>query len=999
MSIKKKDIVKLKNELPEFNFYIPNFSATDKAYKSLMEPIKKKKIKYKGQTVTYKTWDELKKKLKLDSIEKAKELTKKNPKRIILAENGDFGIQKLKDKPLIIRKLGVKRITNNNLLDLNGNLKNLIVQKDFKPNDLLNIKVHFTITFWISEEHYFKEFTRAIRTKYSNIAQAVRNAADIFMANFIFNIDPDSPVRYEATILSNFTDQQIDFIESRLRELFSLKVEDFDNIEENNNKDCVKAFLRAKLPKIGPKTINNLGNELGVSIKEIIEFCKIYSIEIYAYNINCELKASYIPQKRNKSYPILVFLAYGNHLYPVTNKYLQKRKNKNIDIVLIEDGYSKLLQFLEKDRIKPSEIKYSGYDHKLERPIILSFIANNKKFIQNDEYKSCLTILEKYGLKDKIFDSIKFSHLFNIIEKIYIKEDCSSFLPGTIPIIKGGFNYVTSEIFDKKDINAIDKNKSYASALKELPYLIKCDYRTCTISKNPKRIISHYLYVAKPENSSILLPNTNIYPGYHLKYSKNEGLKFTLLEELTTTKINFNYYTKMINDLFINVDMDTFKKIMVIGIGKMENFETISEKTIVKNVYNNEEIKTETGFAIRLNDNFSILCDTELYYCNLYNKRPISLQIKDMARRMVYDQMKKMNLSSDKIIQIKTDSIVFKGDLPNDLDFGLEGWKEDKKFTLMKSTDIYDDDCSFISFKPEQEKSKVLNDCYAGSGKTYDILTNLIPQLEKEGKKYIVLTPSHNAGKIYKQKGINHKVIHYYTIANKIPCEDIIIIDEFGFCDTNAHDMLYKCFLTDKEYYAYGDFKQLLPVENGKTALPLNSTPYLDLLFTKKNEMTDNHRNDFTKHYYDQLMNEEINIIDEVVKYSTEKYYDADCIICWYNKTVKTYNKLMMNYLGLKDFDIGLKLICKTNNLLDKNISHNSVEKIVNVDNDKITLSNGEIYTRKEISLNFQPGYARTCYGVQGDSLQSYHYAEEDLLNLDGRKAYMIISRLKTKYL
>ena len=45
----------------------------------------------------------------------------------------------------------------------------------------------------------------------------------------------------------------------------------------------------------------------------------------------------------------------------------------------------------------------------------------------------------------------------------------------------------------------------------------------------------------------------------------------------------------------------------------------------------------------------------------------------------------------------------------------------------------------------------------------------------------------------------------------------------------------------------------------------------------------------------------------------------------------------------------------------------------------------------------FSFAYARTLYSVQGASLDSIHYPEDDYFFLDGRSAYTAISRIKQK--
>ena len=58
-----------------------------------------------------------------------------------------------------------------------------------------------------------------------------------------------------------------------------------------------------------------------------------------------------------------------------------------------------------------------------------------------------------------------------------------------------------------------------------------------------------------------------------------------------------------------------------------------------------------------------------------------------------------------------------------------------------------------------------------------------------------------------------------------------------------------------------------------------------------------------------------------------------------------------------------------------------------------------EFINEDMLNKNFDYGYCRTLYSVEGESLKSFYFCEEDLNNffITGRMAYTLISRLKTK--
>jgi hypothetical protein len=111
----------------------------------------------------------------------------------------------------------------------------------------------------------------------------------------------------------------------------------------------------------------------------------------------------------------------------------------------------------------------------------------------------------------------------------------------------------------------------------------------------------------------------------------------------------------------------------------------------------------------------------------------------------------------------------------------------------------------------------------------------------------------------------------------------------------------------------------------------------------------------------------------------------------------------MLKHLGFKDkFQIGVKLICKSNDLRDKNIFNNFTFTITEEIKKKGELSDfklddNSIITYKQLDKLFEPYYACTSYGIQGQSIKSYHYAKEDksFLKNNNRLSYTIISRIK----
>ena len=100
-----------------------------------------------------------------------------------------------------------------------------------------------------------------------------------------------------------------------------------------------------------------------------------------------------------------------------------------------------------------------------------------------------------------------------------------------------------------------------------------------------------------------------------------------------------------------------------------------------------------------------------------------------------------------------------------------------------------------------------------------------------------------------------------------------------------------------------------------------------------------------------------------------------------------------------KDFgDIGCRVVCKTNDLKDKNIYNNFYYTIKEKDDYDIVLYDGtddyEI-DLDELKRNFELGYCRTLYNIQGESIISFYFPIEDIDYIDGRALYTLISRIK----
>ena len=811
----------------------------------------------------------------------------------------------------------------------------------------------------------------------------------------------------DISITSSLNNATMNISDMILREQKPLNINNlFNEVIDTKFNHCIHDYLIERYPKYSVSIIKTLNN-----VNDIYEWCLDKNIKMRAFDINGNVIKTNDPTKSNRI-KSLNFIAYNNHLYPILNPYLKKVKIKKYSIKIITNIKDKLLYYLDKC-ILPRDIKINNNNE------IYSFLIYDEDldgvimYLENDDYYKCLEILEIFGIKDKMTPSIKLKHLGSLIENLYKSKDTNSnsFFPMGSEFNVGGYNYNNEdmEIEDNNLLYTVDKVKSYSYTLSKLPYLIVCDikyHRNNLINEiiEDHIITPHYLYIIDIDESTIILPNNNMFEGNTLIKARECGLKFRIIEEQETSKIN-NYFKDMVNDLYKKIDNDSFKQIMNVLIGKFECSSNIVNNSFeFDKIINADEMLSYNGYTQQLNNNY-YACMKTTQNINIFNRKPIAIQVKDRSRLLIFDMMNKLGLKNNDIKQIKTDSITFikhNDEVEKYLHNEISGWKIEQYKEIKNPLRIKRQ--YGLSFKYKNYNNTgtlALGD--AGNGKTYQIINNVIPKLITDKKSYIVLSPSHATITEYKQNNLNCDVVQKYLFKqNYLPVEDVIIVDEIGMIGVSGWNMLYKCKLIGKDIRVYGDMGQLIPVESKLCDNP----NFFNLMFKNQITLNKNYRNNFTKQYYNKLKTKSIELAhQEVLKYNTQ-YNKAEVIIAFNNDTRKKYNKRMCEKLGINNlFDVGTKIICKTNKLSDHNIYNNFCFTIDNVVN--------EMYYDKEIEMvyftdgsklplfllikksYFDYAYARTLYSVQGQTLQSFYYALEDLQYLDGRALYTLISRLK----
>ena len=937
-----------------------------------------KTIKFRGKQIKYSNTIDLANILDISpnqTLEVLKDY--KDGKTIRYAwENDDVVKFSLMDKPLLKTPFSLDKISNKNII--RGMNKKVSISNSLPQNKKYKLNITVSAKFDWSEDLGITRRTTVERNIEPTDIDALQIIQDAFPeATNIRDI--------KTSIIGEYGGKKMNFIDSKLYDGVShLKLNQFKNeiIYNENWKDCVVDYMTELYKKISPKTIAKLR-----TIRDILKFCQKYRIKMICYDVNGNVVESHYPNIVNKSYKSFVFIAYNNHLYAVKNPYL-KKTHDIMDHKKVKDAHKEMFEIVNRRKELP-------YDIDLYNGKILSFVYNNIRYYEGNDEETVQYILDRFGILDRWYAGLSINAIGGLLEKVYNIKGCDSFIPNDENFVKGGFNYNNTLVDETKCIT-IDKNKCYSSVLKDLHHLISCDIRLNGFHKyNDHEIKTYYLYNVEIEEPSILLPQNGLYTGGFLKYCKREDLKFKIIEFIETQTTQ-NLYKALIEDLYEKLDPQEAKKISNIMIGKFESPISTTKNLKFNKMCNEKEADTFEGYKKEIYGKY-ILCYDEKDTFNIYNKKPISIQIKDESRKMLYEMMKDLNLENEDIKQVKTDSITFinkNDDYKKYIGKGLDDWK------IETYTPIIPKDIHKINLTLEQnckgENTNELWDCYAGAGKSYKIINEVIPKLNGD---YIVLTPSHACLKDYRKLGLKCDVIQKYIYANETNLANNIITDECGMLNKNSWDYVYKLHLTGRKIMAYGDFKQLLPVDIVKKQL--NTLLFTNNLFSNINKMNTNYRNNFTKEEYDKMMVCSYSEKGELInKYNAKNYYEADYIITYKNETRRKYNQLMCERLDIKKLDdVGTKLICKTNKLASKNI-YNKFMFIVKeaTDDNMVILTDGEEdyeISLKQLNSNFDYGYAVTLYCIQGASVKSIYYAPEDMDNLTGRGVYTLISRLK----
>ena len=1007
----------------------------------------RKRLDFKGKRFYYNNLVELNKKLGFKSVLKTKQLVNDvatgNIKRF-LKKGEDIVKVDLTKKPLLSQPFGVKRISNRAFYDLKKCPKLRgweILTGSQAYNETIAVTIQIKVEIRFSDEFVVPNNGGIVIWEVEIAPSDILDFIQTEMISFVaetYMVEPDK-VRIvgQPVLISTYTKQPLDITNMKLGKLKQKLTHLYNEVHyENTGKEgqCIQEWLKLKHPKIWDLDLegrNKKSNQKKLdyynslsTTNDIKEYCVKNKVRMTAYDIVGNLIAYNYPEKAKKRSGVrncaINFIAYDNHFYPIKNAKLDKCVPKLTGATNIPNLDEKLSEL-----INAGELPKVSVDNSLE---ISAISTKNERFVNNPDFDICSKLLQDFGLGDQMTDFVNLKNIFKPISQLYLKNKLNSFLPQNDRWIKSAYNYTrkncdVNRMRELEKINllkTLDKKKCYSYALSSLKFCITTAIYSNIYKKyKGEKIIPSYLYVVKPELSTILLDSYNIYSGEHLIYCNKKGVNFEIIEYLQGDE-NPNYYKQMIIDLYNKLVKSgkytdgekAFKNIVNIMIGKMERGRDEYSNIKVTKICGADERKHTKGYAFKVENTDYFCCyEIEKKY-DFDTKKPIAIQVKDKSRRIIYEMFEKLGLREEEIIQVKTDSFTFidsRGiNFEKYLNENLDGWKlEDYSPITATVKRLEPITFQYANNIPNYNR---LFDCYAGCGKSYFIKEEI---KNRQLEDYLIISPSWNALKEFLEEGFNATTVQKWSNFDRIPDEKYIYIDEMGLMDADGWKMVYKMYKMGKVISGFGDFKQLLPAIDKRR---FNQPNFIDKIFTHKLQMNNNYRNTFTKNYYDKLLDtkQSKNWKRQQVFTNNVDWKVAEKIIAYTNKNVDYYNKKKMDYLGLQLWDIGLKIICVENvkKLASKDIYNRYeftiLEKEEDDDEVKYKIYEDKWVTETDLEKYFKPAYCITLYGAQGKSIKGIHFVLEDIGWIDGTRhdyfslnqdynseLYTLISRIK----
>ena len=777
-----------------------------------------------------------------------------------------------------------------------------------------------------------------------------------------------------------------------------------DDIDYLERAQCMVQYLLLMFYQfITPAYLRPYGDLTPAKLKTI---CEDKHINYRALDIEGNIINTHYEETRNrKNRKTLTIVVYNNHIYTIKDVKLFK-KNKRLEydsldnIEYIErvdnkDMLPKLLIDFLKRHILP-ELIFKG-------SFLKAIIYDGITYTNNKRVNMNFDILQSKGLLN-YFDpidcpsrgiAIALKHYkppdVEIIDnkKHKINNICYSYAPCFMDIKAQQYYYSAPEFrntnendntdsiingLNNSEILTIDMNKAYSTSLRDLPFLPGHDTTKHKVYKyTGQPLIPHFLYNVHVTHKHVLIPRSFPFTGYFIQQIRYRGCNdFKIVEVLECMKCP-NYYTEIINNLYDKHGQDA-KVPINSHIGKMASYrrghevrEQVFIKLCTEDEANRYKGPQDEEYIIKRDESYNgyvaIFKLITHHPVRIKNNIVLNHMIKDMTRLALFDKMLELGIPTNKILQVKVDSIMFIKDKTKfedikDIGPDLGQWKREPLKPLQRfvrrnnikykfTTDLLDS---------SDRREPVFNplggyfDGYAGAGKSHFIKNVLIPKVEGD---YIVLTSQHSINASYLKidpitgRSYNSEIIHYYLFNPKVEIKERhIIVDEIGLFPGCCLKVLDRLKLQGHIIHMFGDYRQCRPVnskgiENNQyliSALATEGRPSAEHKRNKTNYyfMSSNWRNRYTPEDYENILNSDKKQLKQMIKNhnieTLERCERLNIIITDYvtyfrnDKTdkngnpisISSLNKLndkVMKDLKINEYSTGCRMVCKTNTL------------------------------------------------------------------------------------
>lgn len=681
--------------------------------------------------------------------------------------------------------------------------------------------------------------------------------------------------------------------------------------------------------------------ETGVNTTQILKFCVIHNISMFAFDDTEKTFMIHQPTKRYGHAPVMAFRVSNNHFYPIPNErrismlksatnsisemmiHNKKQedtisKNENTIILESNDAMIELGKFLNEYQVIPTNIKMTDKSLK-------SFKSEKNKYIVNQNVLQVEEIVKNMGLE---YSSQSISYILNII----IEQSIGTFPKSSHnPIVFDCLNIAKkSRVFSGlmeeyyKDLlksnksRARDITKCYTSILyNPIEEWITFDFNDEWVKyKKGDKIELGLYYVETTDNT--LFKKNDIYSSSIIKKAIVEDIPFTIKYKLISKKYQEKTLFKSVIDNIVkycNGKEQLYKLLInalsgLLGRSKSSNSMCFINNDIEQifgafSVFEENHKKAfinripETDYYLYGIDNETIMNETNL---------PMYIQVLDQSNIKVYDLMKKMTKKGGYMIGRKVDCVVIHypfGEIVELKD--NKNWGDDRGCNIpeINYAEKYIEKDYIFNRKWEDynindsdrweeimniiiEKGGLLLQSDAGNGKTF-VAKKIC---EKLGKCIKRIAPTNKAA-----LNIGGSTIHRFLKLNEegIVCKSVldnisknykyIVVDEISMITKELWRRLVLVKqATGVVFLLLGDKKQLPPVENEDIDDYFDSSAVKYLVNNNRNIL--NVRKRFDEKLYNMLKN-----VDELdVKMFDNKMNKRN--LCYLNKTRKYVNKL-----------------------------------------------------------------------------------------------------------